>query len=127
MGKKKLNPTVGTIDNGNQSGEFYIPPTRTAPPPAMQGHWVEPRSGRQLHIAADGKITFDNGSTKCNGEFFSPRTFIEIDNGFLKVDYIGVGETFWFGPFGRLLYARTGVDELRLLRWLKERGRSEQR
>ena len=93
------------------------------PPAEMQGQWVEPLSGQQLQIDADGKIAWRYEGALYSANYkdnFSAFSFI---GDWLCISTLGTTDHmgFSFGKYNNL-FCRPGMDELRLRRWLKERG-----
>ena len=92
--------------------DTFEPPAPPTPPAAMQGHWVEPRSGRQLHISHDGIVAVKGESGLENYNWWYYERISKLEHGFLAVSYLP----------NNIYYARTGTEELRLLAWLMEKG-----
>ena len=94
---------------------------KPTPPAAMQGHWVEPRSGRMLQIDADGTVAWRNvGKTNTEtARWEIVEHHYEIEDRFLVECFRSFLEE---GEDKTQYYCRAGLDELRLRKWLKERG-----
>lgn len=122
---KKLESAFagGTAAQGKLSGPWMgvvleVPPTLIAPPHAMQGHWIEPRSGRQLHIAADGTVAFraaNEAKPTCHRWVLVDICF-SLNAGFLVYNNKPLTDTVE-------TYCRKGLDELRLMAWLNKNGK----